>query len=74
MAQSPEMQAKIQIWRQKAREGTLTQDEMREAIAALRQDRVSAAGVSATSREKKATAKAKKNVNSDDLLNELDGL
>ena len=36
MAQSPEMQAKIQLWRQKAREGTLTQDEMREAIAALR--------------------------------------
>ena len=74
MAQSPEMQAKIQLWRQKAREGTLTQDEMREAIAALRQDRVGAAGVSAASREKKATAKAKKNVNSDDLLNELDGL
>ena len=74
MAQSPEMQAKIQLWRQKAREGTLTQGEMREAIAALRQDRVGAASVSAASREKKATAKAKKNVNSDDLLNELDGL
>jgi hypothetical protein len=74
VVQSPETQAKIQLWRQKAREGTLTQEEMREAIVALRQDRVGASGVSAASREKKATAKAKKNVNSDDLLNELDGL
>lgn len=74
MAQSPEMQAKIQLWRQKAREGTLTQEEMREAIAALRQDRIGAAGVSAASRERKATARAQKNVNSDDLLSELDGL
>lgn len=74
MAQSPEMQAKIQLWRQKAREGTLTQEEMREAIAALRQDRVGAAGVSAASREKKATTRAKANINSDDLLGELDNL
>ena len=74
MAQSPEMQAKIQLWRQKAREGTLTQDEMREAIAALRQDRVGAASVSATSREKRATTRAKANINSDALLGELDNL
>ena len=74
MAQSPEMQAKIQLWRQKAREGTLTQDEMREAIAALRQDRVGAASVSAASREKRATTRAKANINSHDLLGELDNL
>ena len=74
MAQSPEMQAKIQLWRQKAREGTLTQEEMREAIAALRQDRVGASSVSAASREKKATTRAKANINSDDLLGELDNL
>lgn len=74
MAQSQELQAKIQLWRQKAREGTLTQEEMREAIAALRQDRIGAAGTSATSRERKAAARAQKNVNSDDLLSELDGL
>ena len=74
MAQSPEIQAKIQLWRQKARDGTLTQDEMREAIAALRQDRVGASAVSAKSRATKAGAKAKANVNSDDLLNELDGI
>ena len=74
MAQSPEMQAKIQLWRQKAREGTLTQDEMREAIAALRQDRVGAATTSEKSREKRATTRAKANINSDDLLGELDNL
>jgi len=74
MAQSQELQAKIQLWRQKAREGTLTQDEMREAIAALRQDRVGAAATSEKSREKRATTRAKANINSDDLLGELDNL
>lgn len=74
MALSPEAQAKVQLWRQKAREGTLTQDEMREAIATLRQDRIAAAVVSATSRAKKSATAAKKAVNSDDLLSELDGM
>lgn len=74
MALSPEAQAKVQLWRQKAREGTLTQDEMREAIVTLRQDRVAAAGVSAASRAKKSATAAKKAVNSDDLLSELDGM
>ncbi len=74
MALSPEAQAKVQLWRQKAREGTLTQDEMREAIATLRQDRVAAAGASAVSRAKKSATAAKKAVNSDDLLSELDGM
>ena len=74
MALSPEAQAKVQLWRQKAREGTLTQDEMREAIATLRQDRVAAAGISAASRAKKSATAAKKAVNSDDLLSELDGM
>jgi len=74
MAQSQELQAKIQLWRKKAREGTLTQEEMREAIAALRQDRIGAAGTSAASRERKATTRAKKNISSEELLNELDGL
>ena len=74
MAFTPEMQAKIQLWRQKAREGTMTVEEYREVIAALRQDRVAAAGASASSKERKATAKAKKDIDSDGLLNELDGL
>ena len=74
MALSPEAQAKVQLWRQKAREGTLTQDEMREAIITLRQDRIAAAATSATSRAKKAATREKKAVNSDDLLSELDGI
>lgn len=71
MALSPEMQSKVQLWRQKAREGTLTVEERREAIQLLRQDRVGAAQISAASRAKKAP---KAPVNADDLLNELDNL
>jgi len=65
-----DLSAKIQLWRQKAREGTLSQAEMREAIEYLRQGRVQAAATSAKSR----SSKAKPAVNSDDLLKELDGL
>ena len=72
MTQSVETQAKIQLFRQKAREGTLTQDDMREAIILMRGDRERAASVSATSRTKKAVGKVK--VNSDDLLSELDNI
>lgn len=74
MAISPEAQAQVQLWRQKAREGSLTQDEMRQAIAILRQDRVAASGTSDKAKTTRATSRAKKNINSDDLLGELDGL
>lgn len=73
-AQSPELQLKIQQWRAKAREGTLTPEEMREAIAALRKDRgavPTATAGSKTTRERKAAA-AKPN--SDSLLDELNNL
>jgi len=71
---SPEVNAKIQLWRQKAREGTLTQDEMKEAILVLRADRQGAASTSAASREKKAAGRAKAAINSDSLLDELGDL
>lgn len=74
MATSPEMQAQIQIWRQQAREGTMTQEDFMKAFAHLRQDRVRASEVSSASKARKSTATAKKNINSDDLLGELDGL
>ena len=74
MSISMEFQAQIQIWRQRAREGTMTQDEFKQAFAHLRQDRVRASEVSAASKARKSTATAKKNVNSDDLLSELDGI
>lgn len=74
-AQSPELQAKIQLWRNKAREGTLTQAEMREAIAALRADRAQvpvATGGSKTPKSKPASRKTKPS--GDDLFNELENL
>lgn len=71
MALSPETQAKVQLWRQKAREGTLSQEERREAIQLLRQDRIGAAQVSTASRAKKAS---KAPINADDLLSELENL
>ena len=64
---------KIQYWRAKAAtpEG-LSLDEMREAIAAIRKERVAASETSTKSRAKKAEAKEKAApINSDDLLGEL---
>lgn len=66
---SPEVTMQIQIWRQRAREGTLTQDEMREAIKLMRADRVSAAETSAKSKAKKAPTAV---VSGDDLLKQLE--
>lgn len=65
---SPELQSKIALWRQKAVNGTLTQDEMREAILALRADRVGAAVASAASKRSKAKAEIP---DADDLLAEM---
>lgn len=62
-----DIHAKIQLYRQKAREGTLTQEEMKEALIFLRKGRVAAAQTSATSRARKAP------INSDALLSELEG-
>lgn len=65
---SPETQSKMQIWRQKALDGSLSMDELKEAVAALRADRKSAMETSAAKR----TAKAKKEIPSaQDLLADL---
>lgn len=69
MAFSPEMQAKMQIWRQKAIAGTITQEELREAIQALREDRLAASTAGTAKASRKSTPKAP--INSDDLLAEL---
>ena len=63
-----DIQEKVQIWRQKASDGSLSLSEMREAIAYLRANRTAAT----TAAQKKGTSK--KVVNSEDLLNELEGL
>jgi len=59
---------KVAQWRIQAEAGTLSLPEMREAIAYLRSQR----GAATTAAKKKGTSK--KVVNSDDLLNELEGL
>lgn len=68
---SAEMQAKIALWRQKAIEGTLTLEEQKEAIIALRADRRNAAVSSEASRRKKAKAEIK---SADEMLDELKGI
>lgn len=65
----------VQIWRQKVQDGTITTEEMRLALAAIRGERVAAGATSSASREKKAGAVAKGKaapIDSDALLGELD--
>lgn len=61
----PELQNKIAMWRQKAAAGTLSMEEMREAIIALRAGRQGAA-YDAKTRGTKRTPKS-----ADELLGEL---
>lgn len=65
---SPELQAKLAIWKQKAISDTLTIEEMREAITLLRGDRRSASEATKRTKAKKAVKSA------DELLGELEGL
>lgn len=66
------IQTSVQVWRQRAREGTLTVEEMKVAIDAIRQERLGQGAVSTAAKEKKATvAKKKEPINSDALLGEL---
>lgn len=67
MIPSPETQTKITQWRQRAREGTMSQQDMIEAITYLRGERTGAVASSRTP----ASRIAKPVVNTDDLLAEL---
>ena len=72
MSTQLDLQLKVEEWRTKARAGTLTLEETREAIKVLRAGRsliAPATGGSKTNR----TAKAAK-PSGDDLLSELEGL
>ncbi len=68
---SPELQNKVVEWRSKAAAGTITLDEMREAILMLRAGRLSAVQ---SSEAKKRTAAKKAVKSADDMLKELEGL
>lgn len=71
MVQSPELQARIAAWRQKAADGTITLDEMKEAIIVMRESRRSA---SVEAKASRASGGTKAKANADDLLNQLDSL
>lgn len=66
---TPELNYKIAQWRQKQADGTLTLDDMREAIREMRAGRASAAVASASSKTRKTPVVAP---SSDDLLRELE--
>lgn len=51
---TPELSAKLALYRQKAAQGTITREEMRDAIESLRQARSGAATVARTSARAKA--------------------
>ena len=74
------IEEKIQEWRRKSADNTITLDEMREAIQAIRKERIHAQEKSTTSRTRKAKSEASSGgttsskaapINSDDLLGEL---
>lgn len=60
----PELQNQIAIWRQKAQAGTLSMEEMRAAIIALRAGRTSAVYTGPSAKKKAAKS-------ADELLGEL---
>lgn len=66
-----ELQEKVSIWRQKAIANTLTVEDMKEAVIAMRQGRVGASIASDASRRKTAKAVVP---SADDLLSELGDL
>ncbi len=61
--------SQIQLWRQKALDGTITVDELKEAIAAIRKERYAASAKSETSRTKRV--EAKQAIDTDAMLGEL---
>lgn len=71
--QSPELLNQLQQWRAKSIAGTITLDEMREAIKALRSNRTSAQDAAKSSTAGKRGSKSTP-VDAGSLLKELDGL
>lgn len=71
MTPSPELQAQINEWRAKAADGTLTIEDMKEAVKAIRAGRLSAATASEASKRSKAHKEIK---SAGALLDELGGL
>lgn len=64
---SPELQAKLALWRQKSVDGTITDDELKEAVTLLRGERKLATQTAT----KRRNAAVKTTRSADDLLGEL---
>lgn len=72
LSSDPDFHLKLATYRRKAADGTITLEEMREAVKLMRQGRISAsAAAAATPRAKKASSAP---VDSNSLLDELEGL
>jgi len=69
---NPDLSFKVAEWRQKAREGTLSMDEMKEAIKVLRAGRAMIPAATGGSRTRKTASSTKPS--GEDLLSELEGL
>jgi hypothetical protein len=71
---SQETLLQIATIRTKAREGTATREELRQALELMRADRTRAGDVSGKVKTTRAAKTAEKNIDSDALLGELGGL
>jgi hypothetical protein len=69
-----EVQQELALLRIKSREGTLSQEDCRRALSLMRESRTLAAATSEKAATKRAASTAKKNINSDDLLSQLDDI
>lgn len=73
--QSPELLNQLKEWQRKASDGTITIDEMREAVKVLRQNRLGAADAAAKSKTGGGGGrKPKAPVDAGGLLDQLSGL
>lgn len=71
---SAEVIAKVQEWRRKAADGTITLEEQKEAILFLRANRFAAQSAPKTAGGTKKSSTKKPIKSGDDLLSELDAL
>lgn len=69
--QTPENQAKIALWRQRAADGSLTPEDCKEFVLLCRQGRMTAAASATTTKRAKAIAAIPK---VEDVLGGLDDL
>lgn len=70
--QSPELQSKLALWRQKSIDGTITLEELKEAVRIMRSDRHAA--LDAQMKSSSGSRAKKPPVDTAKLLSDLDNL